>query len=355
MSDSAGNTDNSNAAPVAVSEPRRGVSWLAVFALLLSLCALGAAGFSGWQLFLLRSVPTQLNVAANEYEDLADQLSQLQRNISIQKTTIGELDDALVTGLATVSDIPLRIEQVETLVKSVPGVEAKQRADWLREEALYYLRIANAQALLTGNAQVAVKALELADEKLRATGDPRMAVVRASLSDEIVALRSVPSIDREGVSFKLQALIGRANEWPFRKASPNSFRPSIEVPEVDLGSWERFKATLTSVFATIISVKKVEGSPLEQQLDVTERVLIVENLRAEMQIARLAFLSNNAGLFNQALTNSANQLNQYFDPDAGSVAGALADLSELGETAFPGPMPDISESLALFLEADVAE
>ncbi len=68
-----------------------------------------------------------------------------------------------------------------------------------------------------------------------------------------------------------------------------------------------------------------------------------------MQIARLAFLANNDALFKQAIENSDNQIKAYFDGDSEAVAAALETLGELSSTAFPGQLPDISKSLAMFL------
>ena len=330
--------------------PKRGISWLGLFALLVALAALGVGGFASWQLLQLRNLPNQVSNSADNFQQLTGQLTQLENSQARQSEALSDLEDSLADGLAAISDVPLRIEQVETLVNNIPGLKPKQRADWLRAEALYYLRIANAQATLTGNAEVASRALELADEKLRDTGDPRLAAVRAQLSDEVTALRAMPSIDREGISFRLQSLIAQASNLDFKVVSPESFRPEIELPEGEMGPWERLQGTLKSVFSTIISVKKVDGPPIEQQLDVTERALIVENLRSELQISRLAFLSNNADLFQTSLQQSADQIQRYFDTDTEAVGAALETIAELSNTVFPGPVPDISGSLAMFLD-----
>ncbi len=325
------------------------VSKAGVLALLLAIVALAGAGWSGWQLNQLGNVPGALDTAANDYQSLAGQLERLQRDQADQQEALKDLEDSLSAGLSSVSDVPLRVQQVEELVKSVPGVEAKQRSDWLRAEALYYLRIANAQAQLTGNAAIAASALQLADEKLLASGDPRLGAVRAKVSDEITALRAVPTIDKEGISFRLQSLAAQTSDWPFRSASPDSFKPAIQAPEGEMSAWDRLLGTLKSVFESIILVKQIEGEPLEQQLGMTERALITENLRSELQIARLAFLANNPELFDQALKQSGAQLLLYFDTDAEAIKVALETIAELRETTFPGAIPDISESLGLFL------
>jgi uroporphyrin-3 C-methyltransferase len=329
--------------------PKKASSWPGVLALLLSLVALGVAAFSGWELNKLRNLPGELTSANSSYDNLNDDVEQLRRAQSNQAEALDDLEELLKESVAGIRDVPLRIEQVETLVKSVPGIEPRRRSDWLSAEALYYLKLANAQAVLTGNAAVAASALELADEKLLEAGDPRMTAVRAKLSDEITALRAMPTVDREGISFRLQSLTSQVTDWPFRETAPTNFRPEVAAPSDEQSAWERFTATLKSVFSSIILVKKTEGLPDVAQLGVNERALIVENLKAELQIARLAFLANNETLFKQSIEHSANQIGLYFDVEAEGVDAGLTLLGGLGETAFPGSVPDISGSLALFL------
>jgi uroporphyrin-3 C-methyltransferase len=337
------------------AQPKAPVSKTGVFGLLVAILALAAAGWSGWQLNEMRNLPNAVNTATSDFRNLSRRLDQLREGLREQEDAIDDLEDTLASGLSAVSDLPLRVEQVEELVKSVPGVDSKQRSQWLRAEALYYLRIANAQAQLVGDAEVAASALTLADEKLLESGDPRMAAVREQISNELAALRAVPKLDREGISFRLQSLIGQTDEWPFREAMPTSFKPDPGVPEGEMSFTDRILGTLKSVFDSIVSVKQIDGEPLEQQLGVAERALIVENLRSELQVARLAFLANNPELFGQALQQSATQLRRYFDMDAESVTAALDMLAELGTTKFPGDIPDISASLALLQSVGESE
>jgi uroporphyrin-3 C-methyltransferase len=343
---------NSNeVAAEAVPASRGGSAWPAVLAILIALIAVALAGFSAWQFMQVSYVPGALNSTTAEFAGIEAQLEKLSDTQAEQQEAIRDLEALLNQAVAPLENLPLRIEQLETLVQSVPGINADRRADWLTAEALYYLKLANAQASLAGNAEVAASALQLADEKLRESGDPRMTAVRAQLSDEITALRAIPTVDRAGISFRLQSLVTQAPDWPMRVQAPTSFRPEVVMPEGDLGPWERFKQTLTAVFDSIISVKKVAGDPVVLQLSVAERALVLENVKSELQIARLAFLANNDALFKQALENSASQIQKYFDGESEAVAAALATLDELSSTAFPGQLPDISESLAMFLAA----
>jgi uncharacterized protein HemX len=350
-----GSAESDTAPPTAddaVAAPRAPSRWpgvLAVLALLVSLAAAGAAGFSAWQFAQVSYVPRALDSSASDLAGLTEQLNRLNQVQAEQQSVLRDFEVSIDAAVTQLKDVPLRLEQVETLVKSVPGINADRRSEWLTAEALYYLKLANAQASLTGNAAVAASALQLADEKLRESGDPRLTAVRAQLSDEITALRAVPSVDRAGISFRLQSLITQVPEWSLRTEAPTSFRPEVELPQGDLGPWERFTETLKAVFASVISVKKVEGEPVALQLSVAERSLVLENIKSELQIARLAFLGNDEALFKQSLKHCIEQINRYFNVESEGVAAALETLNELSATGFVVDIPDISTSLAMFL------
>jgi uroporphyrin-3 C-methyltransferase len=164
----------------------------------------------------------------------------------------------------------------------------------------------------------------------------------------------MPEIDRTGISFRLQSLTTLSDSWPFRSAAPDNFSPELEKPTADLGAWDRFIATIKSVLASIVSIKETQGPPVTQ-LGVAEQALIVESVKAELQVARLSFVSGNNELFSQSLARTVTQLEMYFDTEAAPVAAALATLIEIQAIELPGAMPDISGSLSLMLASVSAE
>jgi len=241
------------------------------------------------------------------------------------------------------------LEQVDTLT----GTDREQRNRFLRAEALYYLRIANAQASLAGDAHVAVEALQLADAKLRETGDPQLDAVRARLAEDLTALRAVPQLDITGVAFRLQSLAGQVVDWPLRNPAPESFntaKPEVAASDESgaTDAWARFKATVTGVFRTIVKVRENADRP-EVQLSGTQHALVIESVRAELQLARLAYVTGEFALFEQALNNADAQIRGYFATDSGAVTAALEALAELTVLERPAAMPDVSGAASLLL------
>jgi uroporphyrin-3 C-methyltransferase len=342
-------TQSSKETNDAVPKPARSIGTSISFAaVLIALLAIGIAAWGNWQLLSLQSLPARVSGDEGRLTELTRRLDILSEDADKQQQLTKEIQASLEQGLSELAALPLRLEQVEEEVASIPGINPQSRSNWLKTEALYYMRIANAQALLAGDAQIAASALQLADDKLRAAGDPALTVVRAKLSEEIMALEAMPEIDKTGISFRLQSLTTLVDSWPFRSAAPDNFSPELEKPAEELGPWDRFIATIKAVLASIVSVKETQGPSLTQ-LGTAEQALIVESVKAELQVARLSFVSGNTELFSQSLARTVSQVELYFDAESASVAAALQTLTDIQAIEMPGAMPDITGSLSLML------
>jgi uroporphyrin-3 C-methyltransferase len=199
-----------------------------------------------------------------------------------------------------------------------------------------------------------VSALQLADEKLRETGDPAFTPVRAKLSEELAALRAIPQIDTPGISFRLQSLASQVNDWPLINPVPDSFKtglPGTEAASDD--AWSRLKDTVTGVFRSIVSIRESDVSP-DVQLSAAQQSLVIESMRAELQLARLTLVSGNTTLYAQSLQRVAAQIPVYFNAQSSAVQAALTTINELQTVEMPGDLPDVSGSLQLLLAKENA-
>jgi len=332
-------------------------------AAILSLAAIGAAGYVWLEVQKLQNLPQQLQSDAGKTErlrtDLDQQLAALNARLELQDQVSSNLQGAVTAEVAAAADLALQVEQLDERVSAMSGTDRDQRMRFLKAEALYYLRVANARALLASDAQVAAEALQLADDKLRESGDPQLTAVRAKISEELTALRAIPPVDLPGTAFKLQALAGQVASWPLRNPAPASFmgeQPSIAETGAggEQDAWSRFEATVAGVFKSIVRVRENTERP-EVQLSNTQHALVIESVRAELQLARLAFVNSEFALYEQALLRIDEQIRAYFDLSNRAVMAALETVDELAGFERPAAMPDISGSLGLLLDSGRAQ
>jgi len=339
------------------NKPARGSSTgagLAAAALVLAVVAGAGAGWSIWQLTQVQQVQSDLRNDIRRVGLLSDRQEKLIAAADRQEQLLYDLESSLDNGLSIVPDLSMRIRRAEKQLDEIPGVNVQRRSDWLRKEALYYLRVANTQAILAGDAQVATSALQLADEKLLDAGDPDLTPVRGQISQDLAALKAVPVIDRTGLAFQIQSLADQAPNWLFRKTAPEQFEPEISVPDSSaevLTPWQRFVATVREVLGNIVSIKQTDAPPTAQ-LAAADEVLITETVRAELQIARLSLISCDNELFVQSLSRVKRLVETFYAPETSAVAAAGDTLDQLLAVELPGALPDISGSLAMMLELE---
>ena len=331
---------------------------IGVIAAILALAAIAVAGYVYTEVQKLQALPQQLQAGDGRTQQLRSEteqkLARLATRLGENQTAASELQGVVAGEVAALAELSLSVEALGEQLDALTGSDRSRRNRFLKAEALYYLRVANARARLASDATVAMTALELADGKLRETGDPELAAVRAQLAEEIAALRALPDIDVTGMAFSLQSLAGQVDSWPLRNPAPERFTAELpadaDAPD-DLSAWQRFLATLESVFRSIVKVRENTAAPVVQ-LTQAQHALVIQGVRGEVQVARLALVTGEYDLYAQSLAQLETQLQDYFETTDSAVQAALTTVAELAAAERPAAMPDISGSLALLLEAD---
>ncbi len=350
------------------------VAWLAL------LLALAAAGFGGYRWWLERSAATEtagLESAVETLEtktaDTADTVSELQRRLSSLQQTVQQaqqqvqqaeqqavraerraadadefarLQREFRENRDIVESLPGRMQNLEESMASLQGVSAGARDAWLTAEAEYYMQLANAQAQLAGNAELAAHALELADRRIRELGDPVYTPVRRELADEITALRAVEDVDIEGVTLTLASLADVIQSLPLDEEVTPEGRPRAQIGE-ELSGVSRAWTAVKNAFSDMVSVRRT-NEQLEPLLSPEAQYFLRTNIALQLQTARLALLQGEGAIFRQSLEDARSWLERYFDREVKAVSGAVSTIAELADSPVSAELPDISASLRLF-------
>ncbi|GMW07118.1 MAG: uroporphyrinogen-III C-methyltransferase [Gammaproteobacteria bacterium] len=316
---------------------------LAVFLALLAL----AAAAANWAYTTTRATAGQASG-----EELAGKLQRrmgaLEDRMRRERDDLDRLGQRVGTGTAAEDSLAGRIAQLEEAIAKLPGGE-RVRLTWRVEQAEYFMRVANAQQTLAGDSAGALAALTIADEHLRDAADPRLAPVRKLLADDIAALRAIPRVDTEGLVLKLTALAGTIPGLPLKRSAPAAFTPApAATPDADLTGTQRLLASLRAALGSIVSIRRT-GTPADTMLSEESADSLVRSLELELQMARLALLRGQAGVYLASLTNVRQALERNFDTGAVAVEAALTSIDELMRSAPPESLPDVSASLGALL------
>jgi uncharacterized protein HemX len=290
-------------------------------------------------------------------ENLEDSRASLRRLEDEIQSIRGELAasgaevDALSSDLEAV---PVELRALGRRVEALQGGRLDARDSWLREQAEYYLVVANVELGLAGHLGSAITALELADDVLRDLGDPGLVDVRSAVAEELQELRAIDVPDLEGYAANLAGLMDRAPELPMRPASPEDFgtsEQSLDDVEPGLGRLlERTRGAVTS----IVRIERQE-EPVGRVLTESERRLIRHQLALELQIARTAVLEQRQAALRASLVAADTILNRDFDRTNQSIVEARRLLGEMMRIELSPELPDISDSLTLLRNAPGGE
>lgn len=284
-------------------------------------------------------------------EDARAMLRRLADDIAAIETAIGR-GDQRVTALADDLDaLPAEIRAVERRVAALQGGQLDARESWLREQAEYYLVLANTELRLGRRVLSAIEALELADDILRELGDPSLGNVRSAINAELQALRGIEQPDYERLVFDLGNLQQRVPELPMRAQTPDNFGTTDDasLDEVEPGFgrlWARTRGAVTS----IVRVERQE-EPVDQLLSESERRILRRQLSLELQLARTAVLDRREADFRSSLVAADGLLGRNFNREAQSIVAARELLAGMMRLDLMPSLPDISDSLSLLRNA----
>lgn len=337
---------SSQTAPAQPQPAGRGGSGALPVAVAALLVALAGAGYS-----LLRepapvtTLVERAPVPAAELAALGTRIDELGASRRRLEDELGRLSSRLDRERREVAGLPARLDTLEGQVRRLAGAD-RTRAAWLLAEAEHYLRIANVQLGLASDVPVSLTAMGLADDALRELADPRLTSVRRLLSAEMAALDRVPRPDIEGIVLTLGSLAESLPSLALQRPTPDEFRPGRDGAGEGLGATERAFAAVRDAFAGLVLVRRT-SEPVTPLLGDADLSLLTRSLELELQLARLAIMRGDAGMYRRSLESAVQRLERHFDPAARDVASTVATLQELGRIELPEELPDISGSLAM--------
>ena len=303
--------------------------WRSLFALLV-LAAIGAGGYFLWH--ALQSMTRQLSA---DQETIHQQLEALQQRTDKLEQHV---DTALTADIKTLQG---RQQDLEDSMASLRSELTGDARVWDVEEVATLLQIANDRLHLEREVAPSLAALQAADRHLQALKNPALLEVRRLLAEEITALRGTAQPDIDGMAFSLNALIQGIDRLPIASAALRSASSTATAPQ---SGWRGVLHDLWEKLRSLVSIQH-RGKADRPLLSPDERYFLRQNLRLNLEAARIALLRRDGQTYQQTLRSAQEWITQYFDNDAPATAGALQELAHLQQTDIAPSLPDISGSL----------
>lgn len=337
-------------APPPRPRTRKGLYFSVAVALLVAIAAAATAGLLWFRYVQLESALAQAdNAATLTLDELGIAVDSLQDGTQVLQRADATLLESASRFTASVEELSIRHEALESRVDAFQGVSAGARRRWLVAEADHYLGIGNTELALAGHWENAISALELADDALRQLAEPAFAPVRGQISADLQTLRSADLVDVEGLSYTLGRLASRVDELPMGPAAPSNLDLQPQRLEDVESGWNRVWLSLKGAISGMINVERSEVST-SPALTAREQSLIRHQLILELQMARLGLLRGQAQAFRASVEAAGALLGRHFDDAQQPVRSAGALLDEMLQLQIEPERPDISGSLSLLRE-----
>jgi uroporphyrin-3 C-methyltransferase len=223
---------------------------------------------------------------------------------------------------------------------------AASRDDALLAEVEQNINIAVQQLQLSGNVEVAILALQAADNRL-ARVDSRFVNLRRALARDLATLRGVPFVDVIGMNLRLENVISSIDALPLALdvALPTPVAAAPVTDKADPAWWRVLAREAWDEIKGLVRIQRFDQQAPELLTPEQSRILR-ENIKLRLLNARLALLSRDQWTFKNELVAAEGWLKRYFNQDAKTVQSAASSLRQLAATEIVATLPDLRASLA---------
>lgn len=271
----------------------------------------------------------------------------LQRELQQIQARARERDASLDRDLLT-----LRAQQkahqdaLDILKAHQDDTHTQSSREWTLREAEYLLQIASQRLQLERDVGSAIVALVAADERLHELADPALLSVRRQLAIELVALRGVAQVDREGLALQLISYAQRIDQLPLLNAISKSPGATNAGTAPATRDWRTALDNAWQALQRLVVIRR-DNRPLQPLLAPEQEYFLRQNLRLQLEAAQLALLRDDAASFKANLQTAEQWLQRYFDKSDKSVSAAIDALHAMEQQNIRPALPDINESLRL--------
>lgn len=321
------------------SLPRQNGGWVIGFAMILSLAAVGVAGGVSYTLYHINQ-----------------DMQQLKQSVDQGQIKVGSILTKAETALSKVEDLQTQFQanqqKFQVLKQDIESAQSKLVAlsgnkEWVLSSVESLVQNAHEQILINRDIKTALNQLSVADDKLKELAHPKLMMVREALSQDMLNLKSVEPVDKEGIWLKLGAIS--------QQIQTLSFKALIEEPEENsesdttgmdahLNKWRQALAESWSQVKDLVRVSRYDQNQISPILTEQEEKQLYYMMQYLLEQAKWAVLKYD----NEVYQKSLNQLSQklmYFFEDNAAQKNILGEIEQLNTVNIAPSLPSISGSM----------
>ncbi len=324
-------TSELNYRSTATVAPRKGGMALGILALLLSL---GAAGAAGWSIYVMQPQLAALQQAQQTLGN--EQQSQISFFQSKQEELQQDMQQQLVNVVADWTAKQQEAQEKSALdLKKLETQLAQQSGNvkgWQLLEIDFFLRLAEQKLFLEQNISGVHQTLDLAEQRLKQMNDASLMAVREAISHDKRMLDELNAPDLNQLHLTLSNLRQQSLTLPLRQSAKALTELAEEEISEDTADWQANLSRSWSKFWR--NLVHVRASLPEDGVSLTaeQQISVRNTLTQQLLLAELAAMQHNQAVYAAAIQQSADSLQRYFaatEPMVQAMADELVTLSAL--------------------------
>ncbi|RME36002.1 MAG: hypothetical protein D6786_00270 [Gammaproteobacteria bacterium] len=287
-------------------------------------------------------------------QGLAGMEQKLEQGLDRQRQAAAVLEDRQARLDSRIGELTGELEALRNKVAELGRQQTRDPEDWVLAEANYLVTLAGQRLLVAGDVAAAERALEAADRRLAELARPDLTPVRQALQQDLEALRAVPRVDLTGMALSLGEAIASVEKLPLKGVvrQPRSARVEGEAEAGTRQEDRDWKALLRGAWEELKGLVVIRREQVtDAALLAPERVdFLYQNLRLELEAARLAVLRRDTANLRRSLATAEGILERFFDPDSPAVQALRQRLAAMRGQELAPPLPDLSRSRSALRE-----
>lgn len=278
------------------------------------------------------------------------QLQQQQQSAAVtglqaELSALADADEQTERQLSTLQNDQRGLaDKIEKLLAREALTSADLERTWALQESEYLLTVANQRALLAHDVDGALQALQMTDDHIKALADYRLHPLRALIAEEIMALEALADVDTAGIALKLQTAAKRVKSLRVKKG-PEVAKAETNTDTTEMVADSNWKQAMGDIWQQLRSLVVIrhDQSGEAAVLVPEQRYFLYQNLRLQLESARLALLNADNASYQHSISTAADWLREYFTGDERDAL--LSTLENLQSQQIKVSVPDISGSL----------
>jgi len=315
------------------------IHYSSLLALVISL-VLSAAVFYLWQ---------QNNLT---HQALLQQLEQQQTKssdtLSTQSSHFSSIETKLLAQSSKFEQLGQDQKQLSQAFRDLLNASRHLKQDWLISEAEYLVNLAGQRLALMRDVKTAVTALQAADRRLSETGNPELLSIRKALSKDINQLEAVQQADLSGLSFKLNALLSDVDQLKLLTPKPDDALANKDSSTtVDIKDWQQLPTAMWQEIKKLVVIREHPG-PIKPLLAPEQSFFLNQNLKLQLEQARLAMLSGETQIYTERLTTARLWISKWYDGQNNKTVNLINQIDDLLNQTIHPPLPTLKNSFTAF-------